>query len=230
MNIRHFLRSEDAAVTVDWVVMTAAVTGMGLAVTAVVSGGIENVSGDILDTLTQIEIVDEFVEFVAVTLANQDFAGGDAGDWTGANAQDMGGDVGELLVVGPGGTASLTLNVPSGADQVTFTFDLIGGDSLDSETATVMINGEPVTYATGNHGAMSVSNQSVDGVSVSTSVQSENQQMGGSSNDGWNESVTTVSITVDNPGSSVTLGVASNADQGTDDEFFGVDNLQVDAT
>jgi hypothetical protein len=33
-------------------------------------------------------------------------------------------------------------------------------------------------------------------------------------NEGWNdESVTTVSITVDNPGSSVTLGVASGADQ-----------------
>jgi hypothetical protein len=52
------------------------------------------------------------------------------------------------------------------------------------------------------------------GVTVETTIQSQGQQLGGSTNDnGWNESVTTVSITVDNPGSSVTLGVASSADQ-----------------
>jgi hypothetical protein len=49
-----------------------------------------------------------------------------------------------MLMVGPGGTAELRLDVPPGANQAVFTFDLIGGDSLDSETATMMINGQPV--------------------------------------------------------------------------------------
>ena len=37
--IRKFIASEDAAVTVDWVVLTAAVVGMGLAVISSVGAG-----------------------------------------------------------------------------------------------------------------------------------------------------------------------------------------------
>jgi Flp pilus assembly pilin Flp len=45
--IKTFAKSESGAVTVDWVVLTAAIVGLGLAVMSVVSGGIENLSGDI---------------------------------------------------------------------------------------------------------------------------------------------------------------------------------------
>ncbi len=44
MHIKTFLRAESGAVTVDWVVMTSAVVGLGLATMAVVSGGVENLS------------------------------------------------------------------------------------------------------------------------------------------------------------------------------------------
>ncbi|WP_407933489.1 hypothetical protein [Fontisubflavum oceani] len=37
--------------TVDWVVLTAAIVGLGLAVMAVVSGGIEDLTGEIQDQL-----------------------------------------------------------------------------------------------------------------------------------------------------------------------------------
>jgi Flp pilus assembly pilin Flp len=47
-----FLSDESGAVTVDWVVLTAAIVGLGLAVMSVVSGGIESLSGNIADTLT----------------------------------------------------------------------------------------------------------------------------------------------------------------------------------
>ncbi|MGI3187026.1 pilus assembly protein [Nioella aestuarii] len=42
-----FLSEESGAVTVDWVVLTAALVGLGLAVISVVSSGLENLSGDI---------------------------------------------------------------------------------------------------------------------------------------------------------------------------------------
>jgi len=45
--IKTFLSDDSGAVTVDWVVLTAALVGLGLAVMSVVSGGIENLSGDI---------------------------------------------------------------------------------------------------------------------------------------------------------------------------------------
>jgi len=49
--IKNFASSESGAVTVDWVVLTAAIVGLGLAVMAVVSGGVENLSNDIGQTL-----------------------------------------------------------------------------------------------------------------------------------------------------------------------------------
>jgi Flp pilus assembly pilin Flp len=45
--IKTFAKSESGAVTVDWVVLTAAIVGLGLAVMAVVSGGVEDLAGDI---------------------------------------------------------------------------------------------------------------------------------------------------------------------------------------
>ncbi len=49
--IKTFAHSESGAVTVDWVVLTAALVGLGLAVMAVVSGGVENLSTDIAQEL-----------------------------------------------------------------------------------------------------------------------------------------------------------------------------------
>lgn len=44
---QNFLKDESGAVTVDWVVLTAAIVGLGVAVYGVVSGGIADLSGDI---------------------------------------------------------------------------------------------------------------------------------------------------------------------------------------
>jgi len=46
-HLSSFLSDESGAVTVDWVVLTAALVGLGLAVISVVSTGLEDLSGDI---------------------------------------------------------------------------------------------------------------------------------------------------------------------------------------
>ena len=51
--LTSFLSDESGAVTVDWVVLTAALVGLGLAVISVVSGGLEDLSGDIATQLEQ---------------------------------------------------------------------------------------------------------------------------------------------------------------------------------
>ena len=45
--LNRFARDESGAVTVDWVVITAAIVGLGIAVFAAVGQGVENVAGDI---------------------------------------------------------------------------------------------------------------------------------------------------------------------------------------
>lgn len=51
-----FLHDETGAVTVDWVVLTAAIVGLGLAVMAVVSGGVENLSNETAVELASIDV------------------------------------------------------------------------------------------------------------------------------------------------------------------------------
>lgn len=55
--MQNFIKDETGAVTVDWVVLTAALVGLGLAVMAVVSGGIETQSSNISDTMTDDSII-----------------------------------------------------------------------------------------------------------------------------------------------------------------------------
>ncbi|MEM9754499.1 MAG: hypothetical protein AAF914_00820 [Pseudomonadota bacterium] len=52
---KNFVASESGAVTVDWVVLTAALVGLGLAVIAVVSGGLETLSNEISTELGAIQ-------------------------------------------------------------------------------------------------------------------------------------------------------------------------------
>jgi len=59
--IKNFAKSESGAVTVDWVVLTAAIVGLGLAVMAVVSGGVQDLSNAIDTQLTDQTVSSTFV-------------------------------------------------------------------------------------------------------------------------------------------------------------------------
>ena len=45
--IKLFAKDEDGAVTVDWVVLTGAIVGLGIAVLTTVSNGTTDLAGDI---------------------------------------------------------------------------------------------------------------------------------------------------------------------------------------
>ena len=54
--MERFFEEETGAVTVDWVVLTAALVGLGLATMSVVSGGAENLSNDTARQLALMEV------------------------------------------------------------------------------------------------------------------------------------------------------------------------------
>lgn len=78
-----FLNDEAGAVTVDWVVLTAALVGLGLAVMGVVSGGIEDLSTDVSAALEDESKFSE--QFGGITLASASnttvFSGRTASDY-----------------------------------------------------------------------------------------------------------------------------------------------------
>ena len=49
---KAFKSDESGAVTVDWVVLTAAIVGLGMVVMTTVGGGIESLGGEIVTDLT----------------------------------------------------------------------------------------------------------------------------------------------------------------------------------
>ena len=49
---KNFRADESGAVTVDWVVLTAAIVGLGLVVMQTVGGGVKDLAGDINTNLT----------------------------------------------------------------------------------------------------------------------------------------------------------------------------------
>jgi Flp pilus assembly pilin Flp len=54
--IKNFRNDEDGAVTVDWVVLTAAIVGLGIAVLSTVRSGATDLAGDIGSELTDTEV------------------------------------------------------------------------------------------------------------------------------------------------------------------------------
>ena len=53
---QNFLNDEDGAVTVDWVVLTAAVVGLGIAAVASVSGGVDTLASSIEKSVGDIDV------------------------------------------------------------------------------------------------------------------------------------------------------------------------------
>jgi hypothetical protein len=222
-----FAHDESGAVTVDWTVMTAAIVGLGIATYGVVSGGISDLSSDVDFQLRTNHISTSFGPNL---LASMDFSGGERGGWIGGSILSPIEALGEMLVLGPGETANVTLDVPPGSSQATLSFDLIGGDSLDNEIATITSNGTTVTLARGLHnGTMTFTTPDVEGVTVTTETISSGTNIGGASPDSWRDSVTRVTVTVDDPGETLALGMTSGANQHIGDEFFGIDNVGISA-
>lgn len=70
MNVESFIASEDGVVTVDWVVISAGLVGLGLATVSTVSGGVSQASNDISGALTGQGIASFFgAAFTAATSA-----------------------------------------------------------------------------------------------------------------------------------------------------------------
>ncbi len=49
---KYFVKDEDGAVTVDWVVLTAAIVGIGLIVLNIIRGGVIDAASSIYEELT----------------------------------------------------------------------------------------------------------------------------------------------------------------------------------
>lgn len=222
--LRNFIADEGGAVTVDWVVLTSAAGFIGFAVIAVVSGGLESLSGEVAASLSGYEIQTRFATAASALLSN-DFSDGLGGFVGGTVANLIG--FGEVLQLGPLEMTQATFAVPAGASTATITFDMLGIDDLSGEAASIMINGQVVAVYADNHGTITTTDGGVSGVSVSVNQLYTNDPMGAGSH--GSDSRATYTITISDPGETVTFGVASGTARPTSEEFFAIDDVNFTA-
>jgi hypothetical protein len=218
--VHDFIEDETGAITVDWVIMSAGMVGMAFAVIALVSTGVEDLAGDTAGEMSGFNIRTEFASGLASLLSN-DFSGG-LGGFVGGTVANLVG-FGEVLQLGPGEMTQATFAVPEGATTATLTFDMLGIDDLSGEGASIMINGQEVAFYADDHGTITTQDMGVPGVTVSVNQQYSNDPMGAGSH--GHDSRATYTITIENPGETVTFGVASETGQPISEEFYAIDDV-----
>ncbi len=230
--VKSFLVDDDGAVTVDWVVLTAATVGLGIGALGVASVGLSDLSTDVSDQISGQSISERFGgAFSSIAVAAMSFANGELGGWTGASIVDAGGEMGEVLYIDQQQTASLDFEIPEGATEALMSFSLFGGDTLDNEDAIISVDGVTVAIATGYHGTMSIEIPNNDGTTTTAEVVVEQVNMGSGGlylNAGDSKAV--VQINVENPSDTINLSVYSDNGHGSGgDEFWAIDDVEITA-
>jgi hypothetical protein len=131
--LSNFAHNESGAVTVDWVVLTAAMVGLGIGATLTVTGGMADLSQDISDEMTTNAVLFE-TDFSASRLVKGGFE-----DSTSTSAFGWGGVDIEILAAGvyiPGAGSSMVAELDGWI--VGETTVLQQGFTVDGPTSTVM--------------------------------------------------------------------------------------------
>lgn len=230
--LRRFARDEAGAVTVEYVVLAAAITGMALGSADVINRGLAALSGTIDSELS------EDASGGRGALAYEDGFDNGAAGWSGAAAASIPG-FGNVLgpIKGSGGVQSLTRDFALAANgaAATFTFDVISGDSLDDESGIIFIDGVEVGRVTSHwrNGTVFTAAEGLAarGITIDATVIDEKVQIGGNeSRPEWSDARTSISISVanpkDKPKDKLKFGFGSTADQDVNDEFFAIDNFK----
>ncbi|MGI3184610.1 hypothetical protein [Nioella aestuarii] len=134
--VTNYLSDESGAVTVDWVVLTAGLVGLGLATMAVVSSGVEDLSGDVGSQMEN-------------QVISTSFGGGGDGSWTwsGRTSQDYY-NIGAGLAPGNNGATYYWAQQEAIADMPEgYNFD---SPLVDPATGNVVYtSNDGTTYASG---------------------------------------------------------------------------------
>ncbi|MFV1874263.1 hypothetical protein [Nioella sp.] len=228
--LKKFIFSESGAVTTDYVVLSAGVVGVGIAVLNSTSTGIENLASDIDATLRG--------NIVNSSFARQsyfdDFENG-AGFWFGGVTDASEAAYGGLL--GPYGGSSgaeivtRTYDLMSGYDAAVIEFDLHAIDSWDNEEFIMFVDGNPISshsFAWQSDGVTDSWTTSDGNYNISIEPAGDRGHIGYSSD--WVDQSFTVRVEVTDPGPSMSVGFGSTLNQGVADESWAVDNVAVTST
>ena len=225
---RKFLSDCRGAVTVDYVVLTAAATGVALASTDVVIGGL----GALADNVTE-ELTGEAVPGETPGLKYIDGFENGAPGWIGAEATNIHG-IGNVLgpIAGSNGVQSVTkeFQMMAGLAEAKMLFDVYAMDSIDNgEYGHLFMDGVEIGKVDAYGAFTATTDLAALGLTVEHTVTDSKVQLGGNMGNGewWKDSKTSFAITMKEPNEFVTFGFGSSTNQEAGDESFAIDNFKI---
>lgn len=219
---QEFLRAEVGAITVDWAVLASAGVGATF--------GVVVLFGESLGFISNKANIELFEQTASEGTFTFDFG---PGTWTGQDTAFVPG-FGYVLgpIPGSGGaqTVTNTVALPPGLGTVELNFDLLAFDSLDNENGVFYVNDTAIGHVSASAGDMSWTSYDVENVDVEIEILVNGEAIGGYQTGDewwWKDGAAEVTIVVKNPGDAVKFGFGSTANQGVDDESWGIDNWNV---
>lgn len=228
--LKKFLLSESGAVTTDYVMLSASVVGMGIAVLNSTSAGVETLADDINAALTG-QIVN--TSFARASYFD-DFESG-AGFWVGGQTdvseEAYGGILGPYGGTGGAEVVTRTYDLMSGYDAAVVEFDLHAIDSWDNEEFIVFIDGAPVSSHNFHWQEGGVTGGwTTPDANYTVSIEPNDPRQHTGYNTEWTDQSYSVRVEVTDPGPSMSVGFGSTLNQSLDDESWAVDNVGVTST
>lgn len=249
---RAFLADTTGAVTVDWVTLSAAIVGLGIASAGAVRLGTTALGSDIESSLSGASVA-SLAWLSSVDVVRQTFADGNFDGWSVGRSVDFGA-WGPML--GPFGNETLTnpltydVALPTGTSNALIGFDLVIGDSWDGHSAPgsvtnalgdslrLMVGGQVLTsqhfvfssnlpgYVPGMFDERRAT-ATIGDTTFNLVMTPRDPPTANVAGSGWVDQRWNVQIAAVNAPSTFQLGFASTANQSVPDENFGIQNFSI---
>jgi len=243
----RFWTDESGAVTAEWVILSAASIGLGIAVTASVAVGNNSLAERIRAALSG-EAMNELMQGPMKTIASFTFADGNFEGWSTRRtnfSEHLGAFLGDFAGSDPAVTYDVKL--PEGASAAKIEFDLLVLNSWDADSpqwskgrgdgVAVQINGQEIAFELFAHqtrtqndawGHTRTGTVTIGGTEYTTTMTLADQ--GAYFGNQWPDQVWRVEIAAGAPPpGGFQLGLKSTTDQGRNDESFGIRDFSVSA-
>ncbi len=235
-----FCVSEDGGVSIDWTVLTAGIAGLGLASSAVVMLGTDDLSNDIVNQMSQQTLTTSFNRAFQNVSFFDDFENGEAPGWSVGQTDESepfyGGILGPFGGTGGGQMVHKTWTLDPDAAFAVVEFDLHAFDTWDLENMSIFLNDQLASqHSFSTHTGHKERQQQVSINDPNIRITYEDGPTGEYGY--WrrgdvasHDETVRVRIEVANPGHSLKLGFGSNLNQSVEDESWAIDNVRLTST
>lgn len=248
-----YLQDESGAVTVDWVTLTAATVGLGIAAASAVSMGVRSLGTDVQESLSGASVA-RLYDFMGTsfTLASIGFEDGNTEGWS-SDRIGFTDALGHFLgpFAGSEGAVEYAVRLPSDTVRAVIEFDLLTLDSWDGwnhgggndvaaggrgDGVAFLIDGQEIHYSGMTVGTAQFPTGSFEVDGTTYNVTMVNQRTGQftdanmSANSAWPDGVWRVQVVAENPPpQGFNFGLNATTNQHVRDESMGIDNFSINS-